>query len=255
MIKFFRKIRYNLMEHNKTGKYLKYAVGEIVLVVIGILIALSINNWNQQRLDDKEEQRVLSSIIQDIELSRFLYTQGKWLSNRTLNSTTALLEMVEGRKKGLDEDSLNYHIDRLTRRWFSSTPTSFYDALINSGEFKLIASYELRDELTSLKSNQEFLGIYEGIGQHFVDEQFSPYINQYINRSQTNRKSTTNGSIRNRVPEVTHKSNYAKMLNERKFTNLMVEYNEHIFNIISNYLRLEKNIAKIDSLASASIKN
>jgi len=44
MIKFFSKIRYNLMNQNKTGKYLKYAIGEIVLVVIGILIALSINN-------------------------------------------------------------------------------------------------------------------------------------------------------------------------------------------------------------------
>ena len=55
MIKFFRKIRYNLMSENKTGKpawpagrYLKYAIGEIVLVVIGILIALQINNWNEE---------------------------------------------------------------------------------------------------------------------------------------------------------------------------------------------------------------
>ena len=43
MIKLFKKLRYNLMEQNKTGKYFKYAVGEIVLVVIGILIALQIN--------------------------------------------------------------------------------------------------------------------------------------------------------------------------------------------------------------------
>ena len=49
MIKFFRKIRYDLMEKNKTGKYLKYAIGEIILVVIGILIALQINNWNEDR--------------------------------------------------------------------------------------------------------------------------------------------------------------------------------------------------------------
>jgi hypothetical protein len=47
MIQFFRKIRQNLLLENKTGKYLKYAIGEIVLVVIGILIALSINNWNE----------------------------------------------------------------------------------------------------------------------------------------------------------------------------------------------------------------
>ena len=51
MIKFFRKIRYDLMEKNKTANYLKYAIGEIVLVVIGILIALQINNWNEERKD------------------------------------------------------------------------------------------------------------------------------------------------------------------------------------------------------------
>ncbi len=49
MIKFFRKIRQNLLMENKTGQYLKYALGEIILVVIGILIALSINNWNEHR--------------------------------------------------------------------------------------------------------------------------------------------------------------------------------------------------------------
>ena len=49
MFKFFRRIRFDFMEKNQTGKYLKYAVGEIVLVVIGILIALQINNWNEDR--------------------------------------------------------------------------------------------------------------------------------------------------------------------------------------------------------------
>jgi hypothetical protein len=49
MIKFFRLIRQNSFMENKTGKYFKYAIGEIVLVVIGILIALSINNWNENQ--------------------------------------------------------------------------------------------------------------------------------------------------------------------------------------------------------------
>ena len=48
MIKFFRKIRQNMIKENKVSKYLLYAIGEIILVVIGILIALSINNWNEQ---------------------------------------------------------------------------------------------------------------------------------------------------------------------------------------------------------------
>ena len=72
MIKFFRKIRYDLMGENptsanasagaKTGKYFKYAIGEIILVVIGILIALQINNWNEgKKLVEKEF--LLSSVL------------------------------------------------------------------------------------------------------------------------------------------------------------------------------------------------
>jgi len=59
MIKFFRKIRYDLMDKNKTGKYFKYAIGEIILVVIGILIALQINNWNENRKNHKKLTRYL----------------------------------------------------------------------------------------------------------------------------------------------------------------------------------------------------
>ena len=62
MIKFFWKIRLNLISEGKTGKYIKYAVGEIILVVIGILIALSINNWNEQRKQNNEEIYILNQL-------------------------------------------------------------------------------------------------------------------------------------------------------------------------------------------------
>lgn len=67
MIKFFRKIRQNLLSEGKTGKYLKYAFGEIILVVIGILIALQINNWNNQRLANKQMNAFLFGIIEDLK--------------------------------------------------------------------------------------------------------------------------------------------------------------------------------------------
>jgi hypothetical protein len=65
-MKFFRKIRYKLMSENKTGKYFKYAVGEIVLVVIGILIALSINNWNENRKQKETLYGIFQIIKEDI---------------------------------------------------------------------------------------------------------------------------------------------------------------------------------------------
>ncbi len=68
MINFFRKIRQNLVMENKTAKYLKYAIGEIVLVVIGILIALQINNWNELRKYDRLKDNYLERLIGDIKM-------------------------------------------------------------------------------------------------------------------------------------------------------------------------------------------
>ncbi len=67
MIKYFRKIRQNLLSEGKTEKYLKYAIGEIVLVVIGILIALQINNWNTDRIYSKVETNILKEILVNLE--------------------------------------------------------------------------------------------------------------------------------------------------------------------------------------------
>ncbi|NNF86407.1 MAG: hypothetical protein HKO48_02830, partial [Nitrosopumilus sp.] len=67
MIKFFRRIRKDLMETGKTSKYLKYAIGEIILVVIGILIALQINNWNENRKAEAELIDVYKQIVLDLD--------------------------------------------------------------------------------------------------------------------------------------------------------------------------------------------
>jgi len=89
MIKFFRKIRYDLMEKNKTGKYLKYAIGEIILVVIGILIALSINNWNEGRkkssLTKTYRLKLIEELDSDIKNLTFLDSMNLIYTSRILN--------------------------------------------------------------------------------------------------------------------------------------------------------------------------
>ncbi len=67
MIKFFRKIRFDLMEKNKTGKYFKYAIGEIILVVIGILIALQINTWKTEYENKKVVIKNCKTLIKNLE--------------------------------------------------------------------------------------------------------------------------------------------------------------------------------------------
>ena len=67
MINFFRKIRKQLADQNKPLKYFRYAFGEIVLVMIGILLALQVNNWNEARKDQRELRNILQSIVADMK--------------------------------------------------------------------------------------------------------------------------------------------------------------------------------------------
>lgn len=67
MIKFFRKIRQNLLNEGKTSKYFKYAIGEIILVVIGILIALQINNWNETKKQKKQLDSIYITVQQNLK--------------------------------------------------------------------------------------------------------------------------------------------------------------------------------------------
>lgn len=98
MIPFFRKIRRNLADKNQFFKYSRYAVGEIVLVVIGILIALSINNWNEERLVNNQEHKLLLELKYDLigtfdELNEDIYTLN--LLKQTSDSIIAFLDTIE----------------------------------------------------------------------------------------------------------------------------------------------------------------
>ena len=81
MSKFFRHIRKTLLEQNKMGKYFKYAIGEILLVVIGILIALQINTWNENRKVKLQLKSALQSVYNDMVADSLLAHQALPLVN------------------------------------------------------------------------------------------------------------------------------------------------------------------------------
>ena len=95
MIKFFRNIRKKLAAENKAASYLRYAIGEIVLVVIGILIALQINNWNEARKERNNEIKYLKNLKLDLKTdlvnldSMIIDRPNKMLSaNSIINAST-----------------------------------------------------------------------------------------------------------------------------------------------------------------------
>ena len=67
MLKFFRRIRRKLIDEQNLKRYLIYAIGEILLVMIGILLALQVNNWNEQKKNKKKESHFISMILSDLD--------------------------------------------------------------------------------------------------------------------------------------------------------------------------------------------
>jgi hypothetical protein len=111
MIKFFRKIRQNLLTENKFSKYLLYAIGEIILVVIGILIALSINNWNEER--------------KAAENTMFLFKLAHKELQYNIKSTAKIVNIYRGK------DSIAYKVinKKVSKEEFRLRPTRYLSLL------------------------------------------------------------------------------------------------------------------------------
>jgi hypothetical protein len=151
MIKFFRKISQNLLSENKTGKYFKYAIGEIVLVVIGILIALSINNWNEQRKMNSQEQELLEGL--KIEFTANLKRLDKVLQlhKNSIESANEIMTYFNEDISGIPEtkfDSLLFHIQNV---WTFNPRKGLLNSVITSGQINLISNVELKTQLASFE--------------------------------------------------------------------------------------------------------
>ena len=152
MIKFFRKIRQNLIMENKTGKYLKYAIGEIILVVIGILIALQINNWNQNRRNNLVVMNYYGQILKDLN-------KDKAQIQVRIKELTENIQLYETYNSEFEEqESVSTLIASQAKLNFLFRQLSFNTNTIRSlestGDIKLIP-VKLRNRLIDLKNNQE----------------------------------------------------------------------------------------------------
>ncbi|PTM09613.1 MAG: hypothetical protein DA407_05450 [Bacteroidetes bacterium] len=128
------------MEQNKTGKYFKYAIGEIVLVVIGILIALQINNWNEARKSKAFEQEMLKQIQTN------LISDKTTLSEIIKNNTNAILsskKVLNLDQSEIDADSLKYWLGDIIQFDRFQPLTNAYEVLKSKG-LDQITNKELR---------------------------------------------------------------------------------------------------------------
>tara|TARA_B110000240_G_scaffold182697_1_gene215714 strand:+ start:226 stop:963 length:738 start_codon:yes stop_codon:yes gene_type:complete len=155
MIKFLRKIRYDLMEKNKTGKYLKYAVGEIVLVVIGILIALQLNLYKENSKENKVMKSYCYQLLEDLnEDKKFLIS---YIEEMTFfkSKYKRYLESYKGKNLSLKESLKNLkQLDIDVKHIIFNSST--FQSLEKSGDIKILTDV-IRSKLIDLKKKQQAL--------------------------------------------------------------------------------------------------
>ena len=149
MIKFFRNIRQSLIMENKTSKYFKYAIGEIVLVMIGILLALQVNNWNNNRIEASKEQLLLKNLQTDFKtnLSELKYTYDT--STEAYVACVKLLEIIKD-DSSINPSEIESLIDKIINKIRSLDLISgSIDEILNTGSLHIIQDPELRKQLSN----------------------------------------------------------------------------------------------------------
>lgn len=182
MLKLFRKLRQAFLLENKFSKYLIYALGEIILIVIGILIALQINNWNDKRMEDKQKiktyQNIKNQIIDDMsELSEVIDFN---------NYYSAQYEKANNIISAQDQNKIDsLALITMTLSQYSDFHRSgnIYETLVNSGELKLLKNTDITSSLQQLEMTYNHLNKLEDIHWEIIINELSPELKGVINYS------------------------------------------------------------------------
>lgn len=195
MIKFFRKIRQNLLTENKTspndsvgraGKYFKYAIGKIVLVMIGILLALAINNWNTDRQLRASNKVYLNKMLNDLSVTKArlhkIALEGmerknafSWPSlKEAAKQCDSLLKLTY---KGLDENDFDYLVTARINAGGSllNIPDNTYTEMLNTGKIYTLKSDTLTTAITGYYKMCQREADYNVINTGFVERGINKY--------------------------------------------------------------------------------
>ena len=173
-----------MLTENKFNKYLIYAIGEIILVVIGILIALQVNNWNEDRKDKEKERIILNALNKDFSKNLEMFQTAKNIHFTAKKSAEELLsflnsldnsEFSDRPDQNLAEDIQNIYIQAMEAHTYNPS-NGIVNSLISSGNFELIQNDTLQNLIISWNDVLEDYKEEELAATDFWNTRFEPYL-------------------------------------------------------------------------------
>jgi len=252
MINFFRKIRKQLADDNKPLKYMRYAIGEIVLVVIGILIALSINNWSEAEKNKRIEYNYLKEMLEDFEKNHQKSQEIIFRIEESLPILTGLLKQSALEKPTMSIDSINIAFSEINEMPSYSSTDRVYNNLIGSGDLKLFKDSELKSLLSEYYESLYILNLVQTTHELELVESFQPYIIDYLDFQAINPNRVDDFEI----PSPVEKSKILEVLGDRKFRNIVTLKWTILTDLLDQNRNLEEmNIAMIEMLKALTTPN
>jgi len=182
-MKIFRSFRKRFLSSNKIGSYLKYAIGEIALVVIGILIALQINNWNSLKIKKKEEIQTYQQIKRQILEDQKELIQVSDLNKYHTNQFGKAIQIISSKNTN-KIDSLAILTMKFSQYSDFNSSGRIYETLVNSGDIKLLKNLTISNKLQKLEMTYSNLNKLEDIHWEIIMKELSPEVKGVIQMEQ-----------------------------------------------------------------------
>lgn len=213
MLRFFRTLRHKFLEEGHFRKYFWYALGEILLVMIGILLALQVNNWNEERKDRNLEQVILKNLHREILANMEELERDHTLNERALN---ALLELMDTDKRQFyTPETIDSLIGKAYNFATFDARTGVIDEIITSGSLSLIKNDSLKYMISLWSGEMGDLAEDAIIRRDYWIHNVSPLIRKFIpirNIDEINTRSDYDRTLVIKPIEVSA-DNYQRFIN------------------------------------------
>ncbi|TXD64262.1 DUF6090 family protein [Polaribacter glomeratus] len=256
MIKFFRKIRQNLLKEGKTTKYFKYAIGEIVLVVIGILIALQINNWNEENANHKKQIDYLKSLKNEMESNLQNVNKEEQHILDFMKREEVLVKIMSS-SKAIDSTSdktiFKFYFDIYNDDVITNIETGAISEIISSGGLQYIKNDSIRKLIASWDTNTYLVKYQEEnlketlkeIDNLFFDEELisTRYVYSFLESFDTQKLGEPLGT-----------NSLKPLLQSKKFESLcLLHYGKSRVMIIKTYPKYKASLNQMINLINIEI--
>ena len=240
MLTLFRKIRKKLAAENKLRQYLRYAIGEIILVVVGILIALQINTWNQERISNHEEKAILENIYTEFSKNKKEIDESVQSTIECIATNKRLMRIFGKSQEDLkliNTDSLIFY--SFEQRKFTPSENAIQD-LIQSGKMRSLNNDKLKYLIYEWSGRKNAVEESYNDMDAKVNESIVPYLAKRYPLKDIDTYSKNKWESKSKL-----KHDKLKVFHDLEYESLIDDYLYHLLEYENDLLKLQQTINDI----------